>query len=154
MSGVDASRKTHMQIADCPFCGFNEPDVTVYEDDLVIAIISRAPVNRYHVMVLPREHIEHLPDLPAATASRLVHVAQKVSRAVREAARADAVTHITEDDVTGGGYNLVAHLKLHIIPRFNGDAVVMEWNREADPGPDVRADYARAVRERLQTNTA
>ncbi len=140
-----------MRKADCPFCGFDEPDVTVYEDDLVLAILSRAPINRHHVMVLPREHFEHLTELPAATAARLVHVAQRVSRAVRETAGADAVTHIMEDDVAGGGYNLVAHLKLHVIPRFKGDAVVMEWNREADPGPEVRAGYTRAIRERLPT---
>ena len=139
---------------DCPFCNFDEPEVTVYADDLVLAILSRAPINRHHVMVLPREHFEHLPDLPAATAARLVHVAQRVSRAVREAAGADAVTHITEDDVAGSGYNLVAHLKLHVIPRFTGDAVVMEWNREADPGPEVRAGYARAVRDQLSEGTA
>ncbi len=105
-------------------------------------------------MVLPRDHFEHLPELPAPTAARLIHVAQRVSRAVREAAGADAVTHITEDDVAGGGYNLVAHLKLHVIPRFKEDAVVMEWNREADPGPEVRAGYARAVRERLAAGAA
>ncbi|HEX8298587.1 MAG TPA: HIT family protein [Rubricoccaceae bacterium] len=139
-----------MRKADCPFCDFDEPDVTVYRDDLVLAIVSRAPINRHHVMVLPREHVEHLPDLPAATAARLIHVVQRVSRAVREASGADAVTHITEDDVAGGGYNLVAHLKLHVIPRFTGDAVVMQWNREADPGTAVRAGYAQAVRERLR----
>lgn len=143
-----------MQHADCPFCGFDEPDVTVYADDLVLAVLSLRPVNRHHVMVLPREHVEHLPDLPPATAERLIRVAQRVSRAVREASGCDAVTHITEDDVTGGGYNLVAHLKLHVIPRFTGDAVVMDWNREADPGPEVRAGYARAVRESLPPGTA
>lgn len=143
-----------MPKADCPFCGFDEPGVTVYDDDLVLAILSRAPINRHHVMVLPREHFEHLPELPAVTAARLVHVAQRVSRAVREAAQADAVTHITEDDVAGAGYNLVAHVKLHVIPRFKGDAVVMEWNREADPGPDVRAGYAQAVREHLTPGAA
>lgn len=143
-----------MQKADCPFCGFDEPDVTVYEDDLVLAILSRAPINRHHVMVLPREHVEHLPELPAATAARLIHVAQRVSHAVRTASGADAVTHITEDDVAGGGYNLVAHLKLHVIPRFKGDDVVMEWNREPDPGREVRAGYALAVRESLLSGAA
>ena len=143
-----------MPQADCPFCEFNEPAVTVYADDLILAILSLRPVNRHRVMVLPRAHAEHLSELPPATAERLIRVAQQVSRAVREASGADGVLHITEDDVTGGGYNLVAHLKLHVIPRFKGDAVVMEWNREADPGPEVRAGYAHAVRSRLPPGIA
>jgi histidine triad (HIT) family protein len=134
---------------DCPFCGFDEPDVTVYADDLVLAVVSRRPINRHHVMVFPRTHVEHLPDVPPATAERMIRVAQRVSRAVREASGCDAVTHITEDDVAGGGVNLVAHLKLHVIPRFSDDGVVMDWNRDEDPGDAVRAGYARAVRERL-----
>ncbi|HEX8385303.1 MAG TPA: methyltransferase domain-containing protein [Rubricoccaceae bacterium] len=132
-----------MSQAECPFCGFDDPDVTVYADRLVLAIVSRSPINRHHVMVLPRAHVEHLPDLPPATAERLIRVAQHVSRAVREASGCDAVTHITEDDVAGAGVNLVAHLKLHVIPRFSDDGVVMDWNRAEDPGDEVRAGYAR-----------
>ena len=138
-----------MEKAGCPFCGFDETAVTVSEDALVLAVVSHAPINRHHVLALPRAHAEYLPDLSPATAARLIHVAQWVSRAVREASGADGVLHVTEDDVAGAGFNLVAHLKLHVIRRFRGDAVMMEWNRAPDPGGSVRAGYARAVRDRL-----
>ena len=138
-----------MPRADRSFCGFDEPEVTVYPDDLAPAIPGRAHRPAPRGGAPPRA--KHLPDLPAATAARLFHVAQRVSRAVREASGADAVTHITEDDVAGAGVNLVAHFKRHVIPRFTGDAVVMAWIWDAVPGPNVRTSFARAVREHLPT---
>jgi hypothetical protein len=55
------------------------------------------------------------------------------------------MTYITEDDLTGQGYNLVAHWKLHVIARFRADGVQLEWNRGADPGEAVRAQVAAAI---------
>lgn len=53
----------------CLFCGLDEPAVTVYRDATAQAFISLAPVNRYHVIVAPRAHFEHLAELPAITLS-------------------------------------------------------------------------------------
>ena len=72
-----------MEHSECPFCKFDEPNVTVYADDLVLAILSRAPVNRYHVMVLPRVHIEHLSEVPALTADPGPEDRAGYARAVR-----------------------------------------------------------------------
>ena len=52
-------------VADCPFCSFDDPAVTVYRDASIQALISRAPINRYHVLVVPRPHVEHLSEVPA-----------------------------------------------------------------------------------------
>ena len=120
-----------MPRADCSFCDFDEPEVTVHPDDLAPAIPGRAhrPAPRGGARWCSPARAEHLPELPAATAARLIHVAQRVSRAVCEASGADAVTHITEDDVAGAGVNLLAHLELHAVPRITGDAVVEPGRR-------------------------
>ena len=72
-----------------------------------------------------------------------------VSAAIVRVARPDAVTLLSDDDLTGAGFNLVAHWKLHLIPRYVGDAVRIEWKREPDPGEGVRADYCRELRSAL-----
>ena len=131
---------------ECPFCGLDDPAVTVYSDAVLQAVVSSAPINRYHVLIIPRAHAERLTDLSPQVAAAVIGVAQRVGGAIAEAARPDGITYITEDDLTGQGYNLVAHWKLHVIARFRGDGVRLDWNRSPDPGEAARAEVAAAVR--------
>ena len=127
--------------------------MTVYSDALVQALVSKRPLNQYHVIVVPRMHVEHLPDLPPDVAAAAIHAAQRIGRAIVNAGAPDGITYITEDDLTGQGYNLVAHWKLHVIARYRADGVRLEWNRQDDPGPSVRSGIASAVRAHLAPAT-
>lgn len=138
-----------MTSPQCPFCGFDQAEVTVFADANVQAFISLSPINRYHVMVVPRVHYERLADLPHEILISVMQVVQRVSVAVRTVARPDAVSHLSDDDLTGLGFDLVAHWKMHVIPRYRNDAVVIDWHREADPGREVRARYSAAIRRAL-----
>jgi len=133
----------------CSFCTLDDPQMTVYADDVLQALVSRAPINQYHVIIVPRIHAERLPDLPANAAMASILVAQRIGRAIASAGSPDGVTYITEDDLTGQGYNLVAHWKLHVIARYRDDGVRLEWNRGDDPGRSVRAGIASAIRAHL-----
>ena len=133
----------------CPFCGFDQPEVTVLVDADVQAFISLSPINRYHVLVVPKVHYEHLTDLPIETLTSVMRMAQRVSGAVNRVARPDAISLLSDDDLTGSGFNLVAHWKLHVLPRYRNDAVVIDWHRELDPGKETRARYGRELRQVL-----
>ena len=135
--------------AGCPFCGFDQPEVTVLQETDVQAFISLSPINRYHVLVVPKVHYEHLADIPRETLSSVMRTAQRVSAAVNKVARPDAISLVSDDDLTGSGFNLVAHWKLHVIPRYRNDAVAIDWHREPDPGRDARAGYGRELRQAL-----
>jgi histidine triad (HIT) family protein len=136
-------------LPSCPFCGFDQPEVTVLTEAQVRAFISLSPVNRYHVLVVPRIHYEHLAEVPQETLATIMRAAQRVSNAIHAVARPDAISLLSDDDLTDAGFNLVAHWKLHVIPRYRNDAVVIEWNREPDPGPEVRAHYGSELRQAL-----
>jgi diadenosine tetraphosphate (Ap4A) HIT family hydrolase len=136
-------------VTDCPFCGFDDPAVTVYRDASIQALVSRAPINRYHVLVVPRRHVEHLADVPAEVLTDAVRVAQRVTAAIAAVARPDAITLLSDDDLTGAGFNEVAHWKLHLIPSYRGDAVIIDWRRAPDPGREVRAGYGHELRGAL-----
>ena len=133
----------------CPFCDFNQPEVTVFADGHVQAFISLSPINRYHVLVVPRVHYERLADVPHDLLMSVMRVVQRVSVAVGTVARPDAVSHLSDDDLTGSGFNLVAHWKMHVIPRYRNDAVVIDWHREPDPGAETRARYGHELRQAL-----
>lgn len=138
----------------CPFCDLDDPAFTVHADALVQALVSRRPINRYHVIVVPRLHYERLADLPADVAAAAMHAAQLVGRAIADSGVPDGITYITEDDLTGQGYNLVAHWKLHVIARYRDDGVRLEWNRTDAHGSDAtRAEIAEGIRRQLRGTT-
>ena len=90
--------------SQCPFCGFDQPEVTVFSDDQVLAFISSSPINRYHVLVVPKLHYEHLSDVPEKTLASVMRMAQRVSAAVGTVARPDASSLLSDADLTGSGY--------------------------------------------------
>jgi histidine triad (HIT) family protein len=113
-------------------------------------MISKNPINKHHVLVIPKEHYEDFVELPNELASHIFLVAKKISKAVRKACNPDAVSHVSDDDVSKIGYNLVAHYKFHIIPRFKKDMHVIDWRplRTKESG-EARSKYAKDIKKRL-----
>lgn len=133
---------------DCVFCNFQDKGVVIYEDDLCYAAVSLNPINKYHVMVIPKKHLESFVDLPNDLVSHLFVVAKRVSMAVRKACNPVAIHHMTDDDIQRRGFNLVSHFKIHIIPRFENDKVKMEWDRQ-DLSLEEREKVAEEIKENL-----
>ena len=139
-----------MKKQDCVFCDFEDKEVLVYEDKLCYAIISKSPINKYHVMILPRQHYTDFIDIPDKLAAHLFIITKKLSAAVRKACNPDAITHMSDDDISKSGWNLVDHYKIHIIPRFKNEKVKIDWNRDPDPGVEVRSNFAKAIKKNLK----
>ena len=133
----------------CLFCSMHDPSVTVAADAHCKAVVSLAPINGYHVLVIPHLHVERFTEIPADVLTSVMRMAQRVARSMALAAVPDGISYITEDDLTGVGMNLVPHWKLHVIARFKDDHVKLEWGRTEDPGQPRRAELARDLREHL-----
>jgi histidine triad (HIT) family protein len=116
---------------------------------VVKAVVDRQPVNRFHVLVMPRDHYRDLSEVPDAVAERVMLTVKRLSSAVRRAAEPDGVTHWSDDDLTGYGLNVVDHFKFHIIPRYKGEAVSIKWNRTPAPERAELAKIADAIRAEL-----
>ena len=123
--------------------------VVIFEDKIAYGVVSEKPINKYHILVIPRQHFEAFVDLPDNIASHIFLVAKRVSAAVRRVCNPDAVSHLSDDQIAWKGFNQVAHYKLHVIPRFKKDKVEINWHRQRDPGLKARAMYAKEVREAL-----
>ncbi len=134
---------------DCTFCNWAAGTPFVHEDTLAVALIDRRPINRYHVLVVPRRHVVNFIDLPPELLTHLFRLTQALSRAVRDVCRPDAIQHLTDDDLTGHGFNLVPHFKIHIIPRFQADRVRIDWGREPEPSLADRSQWAAQLRAAL-----
>ena len=109
-------------MADCVFCGIvageNEADVVLDEPDLV-AFLDRRPVFKGHVLLVPREHVVTLPDLPPALRDPFLEAAQRLATAVVDGLGAQG-SFVAMNNVVSQS---VAHLHLHVVPRTKGDGL-------------------------------
>jgi histidine triad (HIT) family protein len=95
----------------------------VYEDDIVLAFLDINPVNKGHVLVVPKKEFENIFDADIAVLGHMMVVAQKISHALVETVGARGVNlHMNNGEDAG---QEVPHAHLHIIPRFQkGEAFV------------------------------
>lgn len=133
-------------MSDCVFCGIAAGDtpaeVVVDEPDLM-AFLDRRPLFKGHVLLVPREHVETLPDLPAAQRDAFFAAAQGLATAMVEALGAQGSFCAINNTVSQS----VPHLHLHVVPRTKGDGLRgFFWPRTRyDDGEAVR--YAARLRE-------
>ncbi len=107
---------------DCVFCaiatGDVEADVVLDESDFV-AFLDRRPVFKGHTLLVPREHIVTLPDLPAALRGGFLEAAQRLATAMVEGLGAQG-SFVAINNVVSQS---VAHLHCHVVPRTKGDGL-------------------------------
>ena len=133
---------------DCVFCsiaaGGIEADMVLETDDLV-AFLDKRPVFKGHVLLVPREHIVTLPDLPAELRDPFLAAAQRIAAAVVEAFGAQG-SFVAMNNVVSQS---VPHLHLHVVPRTKGDGLRgFFWPRRKYADGEA-AEYAARLRRAL-----
>jgi histidine triad (HIT) family protein len=88
------------------------PSYKIHEDELVIAILALDQVNPGHVIVIPKEEVNHWFDVPADAYTRVGLVAQKIAKAQKEVTACPRVGTIV------AGFE-VPHYHLHLIPAWS-----------------------------------
>lgn len=131
----------------CPFCALDPNTPLIYEDELAFAMVPPDPINRYQVLVIPRTHYIDFVDIPDDLVSHLFLLTKRLSQAVRDVCHPDGIMHLSDDDIAGYGLNMLQHYKIHIIPRFKNDRIVIDWAREGNPGTQIRAERTVEIRE-------
>jgi histidine triad (HIT) family protein len=106
-------------MADCAFCAIlrgDAPATFVHQDDLVVAFMDIRPVQPGHVLVVPRTHAKLIPELDAASRTRIWSVAIDLNRSLRDSTLpVEAVSVYIADGEAAG--QEVAHVHIHLIPR-------------------------------------
>lgn len=109
-------------MADCVFCqiiaGEVEADVVLDESDFV-AFLDRRPVFKGHTLLVPRQHVVTLPDLPAGLRDGFLGAAQRLATAVVDGLGAQG-SFVAMNNVVSQS---VAHLHCHVVPRTKGDGL-------------------------------
>ncbi len=106
----------------CVFCSIvagDEPAEVVFDDTTVLAFLDRRPVFPGHVLIVPRDHVETLTDLPIDQVAPLFQRVQLITAAVESAMAADGSFVAMNNRVSQS----VPHLHVHVVPRRRGDGL-------------------------------
>ena len=135
-------------MSPCVFCQIvagNLPAELVLETDELVAFLDTRPVFKGHVLLVPREHVDTLPDLPARLRDPFLAAAQRIAIAVKDALGAQGSFVAINNTVSQS----VPHLHLHVVPRTKGDGLRgFFWPRTKYADGEA-ASYAEQLRAAL-----
>lgn len=134
-------------MSDCAFCSIaadRAPAYRVYEDGRTLAFLDINPAARGHTLVVPKEHAESITDMRGPLVEDVFRTVQRVAAALESALGADG-TSVVQSNGRAAGQE-VFHAHVHVIPRYEGDAVDLGWE-VGTPDDAVLTDTAATLRE-------
>ena len=141
-------------MTDCIFCAIAAgatPAHVVLADASVVAFLDARPVFKGHVLLVPREHVQTLADLPGRLIEPFFGAVRLVSTAIPAALGAQG-TFVGLNNVVSQS---VPHLHAHVVPRTKGDGLRgFFWPRHKYESDDEAEDYARRIRSAIDAGPA
>ncbi|MDR7087601.1 histidine triad (HIT) family protein [Aeromicrobium panaciterrae] len=133
----------------CLFCGIIAGSVDahrVLEEERVVGFLDVRPVFKGHVLLVPRQHLVTLADLPEDLMVPLFDAAKRVGNAITSGIGAQG-TFVAMNNVVSQS---VAHLHVHVVPRTKGDGLRgFFWPRTKYTDGEAE-QYATKIRDELQ----
>lgn len=134
----------------CTFCAIVAGELsahTVLDEPGAVAFLDARPVFKGHLLLVPREHIETFPDLPAARVGPLMASAQRLAAAVVSGLGAQG-SFVAMNNVVSQS---VPHLHVHVVPRTKGDGLRgFFWPRTKYADEAEARSYADRLRRALE----
>lgn len=118
----------------------------IYEDDANFGFMDIMPRGDGHCLVIPKAPVRNILDASDGVLSALYPAVAKVSRAAKQAFDADGLTIQQFNEPAGG--QIVFHLHVHVIPRFEGIKLRPHTGEMADGG--ILASQAEKIRAVLR----
>ncbi len=138
----------------CAFCAIvagERPSARVLEDERCIAFLDVRPLFPGHTLLVPRAHHETLEDLPEELLAPLLSNAQRLARAVRDAAGAEGSFVAINNKVSQS----VPHLHVHVVPRRKGDGLRgFFWPRGKYASDEAMQEMGDRIRRALRGGAA
>lgn len=118
------------ETVECVFCA--AAGAQADDHDLLVVhralhnyiILNRYPYTSGHVMVVPKRHVATLQDLDPEALVELIQLARDTEKRLRQVYRPDGF-NLGMNIGRSAGAGIAAHLHLHVLPRWYGDANFM-----------------------------
>jgi len=140
VSSSEFDERVRKNVNDCIFCKIiagQIPACKIYEDADTLVFMDIWPIVKGHALVIPKRHYADIVSSPAEVLAKLIFVAQKIAAAQKRALKADGINIMQSNGRAAG--QVVDHIHLHVIPRFNSDGHHWNWKTQkyAD-GPEMQ----------------
>ena len=117
----------------------------LYEDDETFVMMDIMPRGNGHCLILPKKPFRNILDVDEKTLGAVYATVAKMSKTVMKAFGADGVTVQQFNEPAGG--QVVFHMHVHVIPRFDGVAMRSHTGEMEDEG--VLTANAEKIRAHL-----
>lgn len=133
---------------DCLFCKIIKGEVKchkVYEDENSFAFLDINPLSEGHTLVIPKKHYALLVDMAEDDLKKFFVSFKKVLDMVSRATNAPGFSVLQRNGKAAG--QIIDHVHVHIIPRFEGDGLGFMWKTTKLSEEDLKriAEKIRSV---------
>lgn len=116
----------------------------VYADPDVVAFFDHRPVFKGHTLVIPRQHVVTLPELPDSLLVPVFSVARRIATAMETPEFGADGTFVANNNRISQS---VAHLHVHVVPRHKKDGLRgFFWPRVKYDSPEEASEFATRLR--------
>lgn len=106
----------------CTFCDIvsaRSKAHVVWSEEATVAFLDNRPLFPGHVLVVPREHVPTIAEIPSTAVGPLFRTVQRVAAGVQSAMGAEGTFIALNNRVSQS----VPHLHVHVVPRRKGDGL-------------------------------
>jgi histidine triad (HIT) family protein len=106
------------------------PCFKVYEDEHVLSFLDIMPRSPGHTLVIPKAPARNIFDIKTEDYLHVARATQKIAAAAKTAFNADGISIGQFNEAAGG--QVVFHLHVHVMPRFDGVALLPAASRKEE----------------------
>ena len=109
-----------MEHSECVFCQIVNSKINaeiIYERDNIIVFLDNDPINEGHILIIPKDHLLDLDDLPICLAEEIMNLATLLVKVLKNIYIPDGYSIMQN----GGKFNDIGHFHLHVFPRYIED---------------------------------
>ena len=121
----------------------------VFEDEVAMAFLDHRPLLSGHCLLVPRVHVETLPELPEDLLTSYFRDVQILCRAVEKGLQAEGSFVAVNNKISQS----VPHLHVHVVPRWKGDGLFsakMLWKRSPYRDDAARRQVQAKIRRAIE----
>lgn len=132
-------------MTECIFCKIANSEINsykVYDDKNFFAFLDINPLNKGHVLLIPKEHYRWVWDIPEI--GKYYETARKIVLAIKKAFNTEFVISLTIGEA-------VKHAHIHLIPRFENDGhgAILNFENVKKFSEDEMKDFAEKIKKNV-----
>ncbi len=116
----------------CEIVNGRLPTTKLAESDSCLAIVPKQMEVNGHQLILPKQHVQTLFDIPAPLLTELMQFTQEICADLRHSHGVQGINLLHASGTAA--QQSVPHFHIHLLPRFEGDGIDA-W--PSLPGSDV-----------------